>query len=282
MKIRNILAAVDLGYDTEQVLAYASFFARGTGASLNFVFVVDYLVTPPTYLSPYIEEEKKTALEGLRSWEKRLEGYGVAATSEVMIGRLVESIETAIRRTEADMLVLGFRPHTFRRSSSERLIKGLKTPMLVVRGTRMESKGVGCVTLRKILCPTDFSDTALKALKVSKELSDLFSAELDVIHVVPSHIIAGKARKGAEEARSELIHDAKVMLDTLLKESGIGKEGLTEEGEPYGKIIAYSSENAADLIVIGARGLSFIQGMLIGSVTDAVLKSSPCPVLVVH
>jgi nucleotide-binding universal stress UspA family protein len=34
--------------------------------------------------------------------------------------------------------------------------------------------------------------------------------------------------------------------------------------------------------VMGARGLGLIKGMLIGSVTDAVLKSAPCPVLVIH
>ena len=57
---------------------------------------------------------------------------------------------------------------------------------------------------------------------------------------------------------------------------------LVDKGIPAKRIVALSEDRDIDLIVIGARGLGFIKGMLIGSVTDAVLKSSPCPVLVVH
>jgi len=55
-----------------------------------------------------------------------------------------------------------------------------------------------------------------------------------------------------------------------------------DQGEPHKRIVALAKEKDIDLIVMGARGLGFIKGMLIGSVTDAVLKSSPCPVLVAH
>ncbi len=58
--------------------------------------------------------------------------------------------------------------------------------------------------------------------------------------------------------------------------------GIIHEGEPDKRIVSFSRENDIDLLVMGARGLGFIKGMLIGSVTDAVLKSSPCPVLVIH
>jgi len=58
--------------------------------------------------------------------------------------------------------------------------------------------------------------------------------------------------------------------------------GTVEEGEPDRRIVSYAKEKDVDLIVIGARGLGRIEGMLIGSVTDAVLKSAPCPVLVIH
>ena len=58
--------------------------------------------------------------------------------------------------------------------------------------------------------------------------------------------------------------------------------GTIEEGEPYEKIVSFAQQNSIDLIVTGARGLGLIEGMLIGSVTDAVLKSSHCPVLVLH
>jgi len=50
-----------------------------------------------------------------------------------------------------------------------------------------------------------------------------------------------------------------------------------------GEIICSAAEDGGyDLIVMGARGLSYLQGVLIGSTTETVLKSSPCPVLIVH
>jgi len=284
MKAERILAGVDLGPDTERVLAYASFFADGTGASLNILYVLDYLVTPPAYLTPYIEEEKRAARDRLRQYEERLMGYGVKTETEVMVGRLHESFETAIERIRADMLVLGFRHHTIRRSSSERLIKGLAMPMLVVRGERAESARIGSVRIRRVLCPVDFSEGSRKALEIAGEISDTFSSELDVMHVFPGHIIdrAMAGWKDRERARHEMMAQAKDSLSKLLSGAGIGRTGIIKEGEPYKMINSFSSENDIDMIVMGARGLGLIKGMIIGSVTDAVIKSSPCPVLVIH
>jgi len=71
-------------------------------------------------------------------------------------------------------------------------------------------------------------------------------------------------------------------LNRLLSDTGLNVKGKVIEGEPHKVITSYSSEKDTDLIVIGARDISFIKGMLIGSVTDAVLKSSDCPILVIH
>ena len=59
MDINRILAGIDFASDTEGVIAYSLLFAKTTGASLNLLHVMDFLVTPPAYVAPYIEEEKK-------------------------------------------------------------------------------------------------------------------------------------------------------------------------------------------------------------------------------
>ncbi|HET6514089.1 MAG TPA: universal stress protein [Thermodesulfovibrionales bacterium] len=284
MKIERILAGVDLGSDTGRVLAYAALFAKEMGASLDLLSVIDYLVTPPTYLVPYIEEEKRTVEGKFRFWSKELQDYGITIKTEVMVGRLNESFEAAIKKGKADMLVLGFRSHTLRRSSSERLIKGIALPMLVVKGRKSESAGIGAVRIRKVLCAVDFSEMSEKALNMAKALGDLFSAEVEAIHVLPSHVLEKrvKTESARERARKELLDHAEGRLNALLREAGIENTGVIEEGDPYRRIVSFSEESESDLIVLGAKGLSFIRGVLIGSVTDAVLKSSPCPVLVAH
>ncbi len=284
MKIERILSGIDLGPDTGKILAYASFFAKATGASLRLLSVLDYLVTPPAYLAPYIEEEKEIAEEKFRVWAERLTAYGVSAVTEIMVGRLSESFETAVERGGTDLLVLGFRTHTFRRSSSEGLVKGLQVPVLVVRGERAESAGIGSLEVRRILCPTDFSEASVKAFETAKALAGLFSSELMVLHILPSHVIEERVDRKiyGDRAREELLVRAKDGLGSFLKNSGVEDSGVIEEGDPYREISSFSLEHNADLIVIGARGLSSLKGMLIGSVSDAVLKSSPCPVLMVH
>ncbi|OGW38547.1 MAG: hypothetical protein A2Y97_02865 [Nitrospirae bacterium RBG_13_39_12] len=284
MKIKKILAGIDFGQATEKVFSYSLYFAEALKASLTLLYVIDYLVTPPSYIFPYIDKEKRTAEKKFALLKKKLENAGIKAGSEVTVGRLHESFKTEAEKVNADMLVLGFRSHALRRSSSEKLIKGLQMPMLVVRGEKTDSVRNDSVKIRKILCPVDFSEGSVKALSVARELKDYFFAKLDVIHVFPSHIIKKKINKSMDKEKvvKELIEHETGRLSKILKDSGIRESGKIDEGEPYKKIISFSKEEDIDLIVIGARGLGFIKGMIIGSVTDSLLKTSPCPVIVIH
>jgi len=284
MKIDRVLAGIDFGPSTEIVTAYALFFAKTMGASLNLLYVIDYLVTPPAYLAPYMEEEKKVAEKKFAALEKRLRASGIKAETKVISGRLHESFNAMVEKINADMLVLGFMSHVLRRSSSEKLIKGLQMPMLVVRGEKADSARMDSIKIRRILCPTDFSEASKKALKVANDLKDIFSAEMAVIHVLPNHIIKIKIEKVRDRDRvlQELNDEARDNLKNFLSNYDIEKSGVIEEGEPAKRIISFSKEKDIDLIVMGARGLGLMKGMIIGSVTDAVLKSSPCPVLVIH
>lgn len=281
--IKKILAGIDLEEDSERVLAYVSLFADVFGASLSLLYVIDYLVTPPAYLTPYIEKEKKDAIEKLAALRAKMSEAGFYADSEVVVGRLRESFEAAVKKRSADMLALGFMSHALRRSSSEKLIKGLQTPVLVVKGRKTDGVNIGSVKMRKILCPVDFSEISRKALNAAMELADAFSAKLNVIYVSPDYLIR-KMRIEAEKdkAAKALRERAEDKLDDFLRGFILKETGRVEEGEPASAIVSFAEREDVDLIVMGARGLGFIQGMLIGSVTDAVLKSSPCPVFVIR
>lgn len=284
MKIERILAGIDFGPATEIIVAYSSFFAKNMDASLNLLYVIDYLITPPAYLAPYMEEEKKIAEKKFAILKKQLKDSGIKTETEVTVGRLHESFDAAAEKIHANMLVLGFMSHTLRRSSSEKLIKGLKMPMLVVRGERSESARMDSIKIRRILCPIDFSEPSKKALKVAKELKDIFASRLEILYVFPCHIIKRKMKKwkDCDKAIKELLKQTTGNFNKFLSDSDIKEPGIIDEGEPDKRIVSSSKEKDIDLIVMGARGLGYIKGMIIGSVTDAVLKSSPCPVLVIH
>lgn len=282
IKIEQILTGIDLGPDTETVLAYASFFGRLFGSHVHLLYVIDYLVTPPAYIMPYLEQERVSALNTLNHWQRQIDSMGIKVGSEVVIGRLYESFDLSLKKLGIDLLVLGYRSHTLRRSSSEKLIKGLRVPMLVVRGKRGKGMKIGDVRIGNIICPVDFSEHSNKALIFASGLSGITGSRLHILHVLPAHLLREKGREGLK-AVDEMEEKAREKIKSLLQELSIPLgEGYVLTGEPFREIISFSKQKDGDLIVMGARGLGLIQGMILGSVTDAILRSSPCPVLVIH
>jgi nucleotide-binding universal stress UspA family protein len=287
MKQHCILAGIDFGADTEKIVSFAAYFSAKTNSSVRLLYVIDYLLTPPAYLMPYIEEEQKRDEGELQRWKAVLEKQGISSDARIMLGRLHESFVEAIEEFSPDLLVIGYQSHAFRPSSSERLIKSLKMPMLVVRGTRAGMPG--SLTIKKILCAVDFSDNAQKALAMASDYAQAFSADLHVVHSIPSHTI--KSRWAVWEAIGKIDEDrfdmqmqaeAEAELSGMIQKAGIQHSGEVLHGFPAETICAHAEEGGYDLLVMGARGLSSIQRLLIGSTTEAVLRSSPCPVLIVH
>jgi len=287
MKARCILAGIDLGADTKKIVSYAACFSAGFQSSVRLLYVIDYLLTPPAYLMPYIEEEQKRDETELQRWNAVLEKQGISSGAKIMMGRLHESFVKAIAEYSPDLLVIGYQSHAFRPSSSERLIKSLMMPMLVVRGNRAEMPGSPAV--RKILCAVDFSDNAQKALATAADYAKAFSAELHVVHSIPSHTITSRwavweavGNIDKDQFDKQMQAEAEAELSRMIEKTGLQLAAEVLHGNPSETICDRAGKGGYDLVVMGARGLSYIQGILIGSTTESVLRSSPCPVLIVH
>lgn len=284
-----IVAGVDLGPYTENVVSYAACFAAATGAHIRLLYVIDYLLTPPSYLASYIEEEKVREESQMRQWKSRLENAGTVAEYRIVLGRLHESFRKIIEETSPRLLVIGYSSHPLRPSSSERLIKTLRVSMLVIRGKAAEDAGVGSVSIRRVLCPVDFSENSAKALSTAIKLASLFRAGLHIAHIIPSYLIKekwGTWKKLGQEEREKfdmvMREEAGSRLKAFCRDRGTEREGEVYQGAPAKIIASIAEERKCDLIVMGARGLSYLQSILVGSTTEAVLKSSPCPVFIVH
>lgn len=284
-----IVAGIDLGPYTGNVVSYAACFAAAMKARIRLLYVIDYLLTPPTYLASYIEEEKAREESQMKEWKARLEETGVTTEYRIVLGRLHESFREIIEETSPELLVIGYSSHALRPSSSERLIKALSMPMLVVRGRAAEGAAAGSVTVKRVLCPVDFSENSGKALSTAIKLTSLFGAELHIIHIIPSYLIKEKWavwKKMAEEEKERfdkvMLEEAGSRLESFCRGQEIEGKGEILHGSPSKLIASIAEEKGCDLVVMGARGLSHLQSILVGSTTEAVLKSSPCPVLIVH
>jgi nucleotide-binding universal stress UspA family protein len=140
--------------------------------------------------------------------------------------------------------------------------------------------------LKNILWATDFSKEARAALAYAEVFAEKFSAEITAVHVAPDFSPALYDASPAVE--QELIvrmdavkKDAKAKLARLGRKAGRPfKKIVMTEGSAAKKIIETAEKENADLIVMGKKGHSVIEKILIGSVANHVLRHSPVPVLV--
>jgi len=133
---------------------------------------------------------------------------------------------------------------------------------------------------RTVLVPVDFSDDSLAALDVAAELTQN-SLDLNVVHVLP---VLEPAEPGIiwqtidDAGRSQ---HAEKALGKVLADAGYGSVKISVRfGDPGHEIARYAEEISADLVVIPSRGRSGFTRILLGSVTERVVRLAHCPVLV--
>ncbi|HSR58344.1 MAG TPA: universal stress protein [Candidatus Binataceae bacterium] len=146
--------------------------------------------------------------------------------------------------------------------------------------------------VKKILAPIDFSDYSMQALKGAWDLSKDTGAELHLLHVVVPHhsflplpltLDAERAREIAREAA--MVEQAEEELARIRKDDLENSKKVTTAaivGAPVAKIIEYVKQNSIDLIVMSTHGRSGSELILIGSVTEKLVRLAPCAVLVLR
>jgi len=142
---------------------------------------------------------------------------------------------------------------------------------------------------KKIVCPTDFSESACKAIKTAGELAELFSAELILIHVVgPVPVLetpTGLAGFDVAAYQTELTNSAKMSLQVRREKfvpETINVRTVVSHGEAAHEIVRVASEEGADLIVVSTHGATGWRHRIFGSVFDKIIRLAECPVLTVH
>lgn len=144
--------------------------------------------------------------------------------------------------------------------------------------------------VKKILCPTDFSEGSYKALEIACGYADHFAAELLLVHVV---VPVPTTMAGPETA---MAFDVSSYEDHLLKTSEkhikkvaenkvhgeINVKPMILRGDPADQIIRIAEKENVDLTVISSRGHSSFREMLFGSVAERVIRHSGNPVLSVR
>jgi nucleotide-binding universal stress UspA family protein len=144
--------------------------------------------------------------------------------------------------------------------------------------------------IKTILVATDFSEDADAAIEAAVEMAKAFGAKIELFHAyyievppvyagfggdftMPQDII-DPIREGAQAAMADLVK--------RIATSGVDVDGRVEMERSAKAILAVAERLRADLIVMGTRGLSGIEHLVLGSTADRVIRMAHCPVLTVR
>jgi nucleotide-binding universal stress UspA family protein len=161
---------------------------------------------------------------------------------------------------------------------------GIGVALLSCDRTIVSSEG-GIAVFHRIVVPTDFSGCAREAWEMAKRLGAAVGAELIVCHIVPEPLRYGQGVYAGDPADDVARAWVKAALDDLVERAraeGLEARACLRRGLADQEIVALARDERADLIVIGAHGRAGMSRMLLGSVTDRVVRLAPCPVLTVR
>lgn len=141
------------------------------------------------------------------------------------------------------------------------------------------------VKFEKILCPVDFSMSSDRALDYALALARVQASEVSVMHVLPRVLAdpdiypylaepvltSGETRERAVEQLGAFVH--------RVLERGIAADVILEDGDVVDAVVKKAEKISADLIVIGTHGRRGFRRLLLGSVTERLLRQSTVPVL---
>jgi len=213
------------------------------------------------------------------------------ADARVVVGAPADAIVGEARRTRADAIVMGWRGHgAVRRlvsgSVSRAVVRDAPCPVLVVR--------TGIRKVSTIVIGIDGSSRSLAACDlVARCVADgrriVLVTAVDTMHV-PSLIhltssmratVAGEVRRINKKRMRDAEQTLRQMKQKLTSRGWKVTTAVSEEA-PLEELLSQVTKSRADLLVVGARGATGLDRLILGSVAEGALNRSPVPVLVVR
>lgn len=134
---------------------------------------------------------------------------------------------------------------------------------------------------RHILIPTDGSEHSHEAIEHGIEIASTVGATIHALSVYgeESGTIRRDQLRADPEAEAE---EAVEAVRELATRAGVDSTGAVRPGQPHEEILVYADEHPIDAIVMGTHGRSGLENVLLGSVAEKIVQSSPVPVTTVR
>jgi len=141
--------------------------------------------------------------------------------------------------------------------------------------------------LRKILIATDGSENAEKAADFGIQIAGLSGAKVYAVYVIdtaPYYSIPLDQvwSKEVYEQVEKMGHEITDDVEKAAKAAGLEAESIVLKGDPAEKIVNFAEEQNVDMIIVGSLGKGKFERLVIGSVSEKVVRHAKIPVLVVR
>jgi nucleotide-binding universal stress UspA family protein len=284
------MSAIDFSNFTDTIISYSVALCKKYDAKLFLVHVTNDLNTLLKHNETALDVEvlQKSNIRYAQELFADL-AKDLAIENEIIIspGTPADEISRLASEQKADMVITATHGKSgFKRfllgSVTEKLMKTLHCPLLVLPTQEQEfiSPTGFEMKLKNILIGCDFSPDSKLAFDYGLSLAQEFQAELYL-----SHVIKPSRYKDQREEISELRGRLEKQLNDMVPETC--REWCTIntallDGEPCMELMNYAKTQGIDMIVLGIRGHTLWEKLLVGSTTDRLIRHSLFPVLAVR
>lgn len=288
-RLRTIVVAIDESEASENARAWAASLSSMHGARLVVTHVARIPLSgmasesyEPLTVPVAVPEPEPMASIDVGAVVRALRSSGVraeAASPDPVLGAPTEAVLEVVRAYDADLLVTGSAPHSALSrmlfgSTAISLLRAAPCPVLVVPLAADHAAR----RLERVLVPTDLSDAAAAAFPIvhrvlgraDRSTLVLLTAGLEALYPLTLDEVAARTAAQLEE------------LASTLREPGLDVDVVIRSEKPVDAIVDEAEQRPVDLVVMGTHGRSGLRRLALGSTTEQVVQSAPCPILTVR
>jgi nucleotide-binding universal stress UspA family protein len=277
---RKILVCTDLTPASEALIHCVAVLKNIGTEEVILTHVIQLVITPG--LEDMLAQDGKPVLERQK---KTLEEHGVKVTLEMPIGLPAETLAEIAEKHDVSAILIGSQGKGIIQAAtlgsvSGKLLHQIKRPLFLARMDLLKEGNSEVVCQRmfeNVLFPTDFSETAERALDYLGKIALETGCPITLMHV-----IAAKEDNPADRAHEE---EALYLLEAKQRRlKTLGAAEVTIDlvhGNPAEEIISRSKNGEFSIVVMGGQGKGFMQELFLGSTANEVARHAGVPLLFV-
>ncbi len=273
--LENILLATDFSKPAENIVGTALFWASSFRSKITLIHVLPENIKNEKVVTMLSEAAKKMLAET----RGNIKDKGIKTDKPILkFGKNFAKITKSAIKTNANLIIIGSgeksKNDVFQLGTiADKIVRKSVKPVLVVKNNNP-------IPVKKIICPIDFSSDSKRALKNAIILALRFRAVLNVVSVYEVAYTGSLKlnidwQKERERARKEHMEEFNSFVGKI-NFLGLNWKKEILGGDPAIEIIKAIKRHESDLLIMGTSGKTGLNRLLLGSVTEKVIRKVPC------